>query len=68
VPPFHIAMAYSGLGQVDEAFRWLDTAYAERSSFLDGVKVTSAFAPLHGDPRWRRLLAQMGLSPAMSAR
>jgi TolB-like protein len=62
VPPFHIAMAYAGLGEVDEAFRWLDLALAEHGSFLDGVKVTSAFAPLHADPRWGRLLAAMGLS------
>ena len=61
VPPFHMAMAYSGLGQVDEAFRWLDRAYAERASFIGGVKYTRAFAPLHGDPRWGRLLAKMGL-------
>jgi len=61
VPPFHIAMAYSGLGRVDEAFRWLDRAYEERASFMGAVKVTAAFAPLHGDPRWGRLLARMGL-------
>jgi serine/threonine-protein kinase len=62
VPPFHVAMAYSGLGQVDEAFRWLDRGYDERASFMVGVKVTAAFAPLHGDPRWGRLLAKMGLN------
>ena len=61
VPPFHIAMAFSGLGRVDDAFRWLDRAYDERASFMNGVKVTAAFAPLHGDPRWGRLLARMGL-------
>ena len=62
LPPVHIAMAYAGLGQVDEAFRWLDRAYNERASFMAGVKMTPAFAPLHGDPRWRTLLAKMGLN------
>jgi tetratricopeptide (TPR) repeat protein len=63
IPPFHIAMAYAGLGQVDEAFRWLGRAYEERASFTNGVKVNTAFAPLHDDPRWRALLAKMGLEP-----
>jgi hypothetical protein len=30
---------------------------------MDGVKITAAFAPLHGDPRWPRLLAKMSLEP-----
>ena len=63
VSPFHIAMAYSGLGRVDDAFVFLERGYEERASFMDGVKVTAAFAPLHGDPRWSRLLAKMSLEP-----
>ena len=63
IPPFHIAMAYAGLGQVDEAFRWLELAYEERASFMGGAKHNAALAPLHGDPRWRPLLAKMGLDP-----
>ena len=61
VPPFHIAMAYAGLGDADEAFRWLERAYDERASFIGGVKMTRAFAPLHADARWQRLLGKMGL-------
>jgi serine/threonine-protein kinase len=60
VAPFHIAMAYAGLGDVDESFRWLERAYEERGSFVGGVGITAAFKPLHGDPRWDRLLRRMG--------
>lgn len=63
VLPFHLAMAYTGLGNIDAAFEWLDRGYEERSSFMDGVKVTPAFDPLHADPRWERLLGRMALSP-----
>ena len=56
-------MAYSGLGHVDDAFAFLERGYEERASFMDLVKVTAAFAPLRGDPRWSRLLAKMGLDP-----
>jgi serine/threonine-protein kinase len=63
VSPFHIAMAYSALGRVDDAFAFLERGYDERASFMGLVKFTVAFAPLHGDPRWSRLLARMGLEP-----
>ena len=63
VPPFHIAMAYTGLDDTNAAFAWLERGYLERGSFMDGVKVTPAFDRLHGDPRWRPLLRRMRLEP-----
>src|SRR5215207_1249690 len=62
VPPFHVAMAYAGLGQVDTALDWLERGYDERASFMGGIKVTTAFKPLHGNPRWARLVAKMRLN------
>jgi serine/threonine-protein kinase len=61
--PFHIAMAYAGLGEPDSAFAWLERGYATKASFMVGVKVETAFVPLHGDPRWAPLLRRMGLTP-----
>lgn len=61
LPPFHIAMAYAGLGDADEAFRWLETAYEERASFMDGLAVTMGFDAIRPDPRFDRLLRRMGL-------
>ena len=58
---FHMAMAYAGLGERDEAFRWLEHGYTERASFMDGVRITPAFDSLHTDPRWRHLLQRMRL-------
>ena len=63
VPPYHIAVAYAGLGDADEAFRWLERAYSERASFMNGVMIDRAFEPLHSDPRWSALAARMGLPP-----
>jgi hypothetical protein len=59
--PFHIAVAYAGLGDKDAAFRWLERAYAEHASFMDGIKVTPAFDGLRSDPRFVALLARMHL-------
>jgi hypothetical protein len=63
VPPFHIAMAYAGLGKVDEAFRWLERGYEQRASFMNGVKAETGFESLQADPRWSILLGRMGLRP-----
>jgi adenylate cyclase len=61
---FHVAMAYAGLGDRDEAFRWLEHGYAERASFMDGVRITAAFDSLHSDSRWLPFLQRMGLASA----
>ena len=63
VSPFHIAMAYAGLGEKDEAFRWLDRGYEQRASFMSGVKYESGFQSLQADRRWPILLGRMGLPP-----
>ena len=59
LPPFHIALAYAGLGDKDAAFRWLERAYDEHASFMDGIKVTPGFDVLHSDPRFAALLERM---------
>ena len=61
--PYHLAMAYAGLGDADAAFWWLERGYAERASFMVGVKAEEGFARLHADPRWARLLRRMELAP-----
>lgn len=65
--PFHIAMVHAGLGDVDEAFRWLERGFTCRAAFMDGVKITPAFEVLRGDPRWPLLLRRMGLEPSAAS-
>jgi hypothetical protein len=50
-----------GLGEADEAFRWLEAAYEERASFMDGLAVTTGFDAIRSDPRFAQLLRRMGL-------
>ncbi len=61
--PYHIAMAYTGLGDADEAFRWLEIGHTTRASFMNSLMVDPAFEALHSDRRWARLLRRMGLEP-----
>jgi len=60
VSPTALALIYTGLGNKDQAFAWLDRAYAERDSWLL-LTSHSAFDSLRSDPRFTRLQKQMHL-------
>lgn len=61
-PPFHVAMSYVGLGDADEAFRWLERAYEEQDPWLSvDSNVAQAFEPLRSDPRFTQLVRRLGL-------
>lgn len=62
VSPCHIARIYEGLGDKDEALRWLERAWAERDNNLIDVKVNPQYDSLHSDPRFADLLRRLGLS------
>jgi serine/threonine-protein kinase len=61
VSPYGIASIYSCLREVDTAFEWLETAYAEHDQTLVWVKVHPRLDPLRDDPRYNALLGRMGL-------
>jgi TolB-like protein/cytochrome c-type biogenesis protein CcmH/NrfG len=56
-----IAGIYAFRGESDEAFRWLDRAYAQKDPQLYRVKIASEFDRLHGDPRYKAFLKKMNL-------
>jgi TolB-like protein len=59
--PFHIALVYAFRGESDEAFKWLDRAYAQKGNNLAYIKTYPAFRKLEGDPRYKALLKKMNL-------
>jgi serine/threonine protein kinase/Tfp pilus assembly protein PilF len=61
VPSTMIAVVYGGLGEVDNAFAWLDRAYDERALLLGEAAVESMYDPLRADPRFAALLRRMSL-------
>ena len=63
VPATHIAMAYVGLDDRDEAFRWFERGFAERAQALTFLKVEPIFDPVRSDPRFDDLLKRVGLTP-----
>jgi TolB-like protein/DNA-binding winged helix-turn-helix (wHTH) protein len=58
---FHIAEVYAFRNQSDEAFEWLDRAYAQRNSGLIGTKVDPLLKSLHNDPRFAEFLKKLNL-------
>jgi tetratricopeptide (TPR) repeat protein len=57
----YIAMVYVGLGEIDEAFHWLEKAYEERAWDLSFIKIEPRFERIRSDPRYKALLKKMGL-------
>jgi TolB-like protein/Tfp pilus assembly protein PilF len=61
VPPYHVAAIYAGLGNKSQALDWLDRAYEDHSSWMNGIKVDPLFTSLHSEPRFIELLKKMNL-------
>jgi len=59
VRPGWVAEVYVGLGDKDEAMRWLEQGYKERDLWLALLKVWPRFDALRGDARFQDLLKRM---------
>jgi TolB-like protein/DNA-binding winged helix-turn-helix (wHTH) protein/Tfp pilus assembly protein PilF len=56
-----IAQVYGFRNQSEEAFGWLDRAYAQRDAGLIGTKVEPLLKSLHNDPRFAAFLKRLNL-------
>ena len=56
---YQIAEVYAFRNQSDEAFEWLDRAYAQRNSGLIKAKVDPLFKNLRSDPRFAAFLKKL---------
>jgi TolB-like protein/DNA-binding winged helix-turn-helix (wHTH) protein/Tfp pilus assembly protein PilF len=61
VPAYYLALAYVGLGENDNAFKWLDKSLEERAGPFNELNADPMFDRLRGDPRFLALLRRMGL-------
>jgi serine/threonine-protein kinase len=62
VPSTTIAVVYSGLGDKDKAFEWLERAYNEHDSGLHTLQVHPIFDSLRSDQRFQNLLRRLNLT------
>jgi tetratricopeptide (TPR) repeat protein len=61
VSPELFALVYTRLGQVDEAFAYLERAFELKSRRILWLKVDPRWDPLRADPRFEALLGRLGL-------
>jgi TolB-like protein/DNA-binding winged helix-turn-helix (wHTH) protein/Tfp pilus assembly protein PilF len=61
VPAFYVALLYTGLGDMEQAFSWLEKAHEERSGYLMEIHVDPMFDPLRSDPRFPEFVRRLGL-------
>jgi tetratricopeptide (TPR) repeat protein len=62
VSPYNIGVLHAGLGERDEAFRWLQKVEEDRSDWFACVNVDPRLDGLHSDPRWAGILRSVGLA------
>src|SRR5882762_2234109 len=58
---YQIAQVYAFRNQSDQAFEWLDRAYAQHDSGLIGTKVDPLLKNLRNDPRYAAFLRKLNL-------
>jgi serine/threonine protein kinase/tetratricopeptide (TPR) repeat protein len=63
VAAHRIALAYIGIEDREEAFRWLERAYEERSLRPDFMRVDPWYDDLRSDSRFADLMRRAGLRP-----
>jgi eukaryotic-like serine/threonine-protein kinase len=64
VSPMLGALIATGLGDLDEAFGWLEQAWQDRAQMMSELQAEPAFDPLREDPRFADLLRRVGLGAA----
>lgn len=67
VPPLPVAFSYAGLGEVNQAFQWLERAVEERSLWIPWLAVDPRFDTFRGNARYYSILEQMALPRRVSA-
>ena len=62
--PYNISVIYIGLGDKDEAFKWLEKAYKNRSPQMMYFQIYSLtwFKTICDDPRYKSFLKRMRLN------
>jgi serine/threonine protein kinase/Tfp pilus assembly protein PilF len=63
VPAYAIAEVYVGLGDKDQAFKWLKRGIEEHCPWMQNLLLAADFDSLRSDPRFTSLLQRMNLIP-----
>jgi tetratricopeptide (TPR) repeat protein len=61
VTSYGIALVYTGVGDKDKTFEWLNNAYEERSNWLVWLKHDPRWKSIRSDKRYADLIRKVGL-------
>ncbi len=61
VSPFYLAMIHAGLGDKEQAIRWLENAVEERYNWVIWLRTEPIFERLRGEERFVELVRRIGL-------
>jgi hypothetical protein len=59
--PFDMGLVWMGLAKGDRALEWIEKARREQPSGVKDLGVDPRFDPLREDPRFRKILRELGL-------
>ena len=62
VPPYSKGLICTALGETNEAFEWLEKAYASQNEWLNWLKVAPEVDPLRADSRFQDLMNRLNLT------
>ena len=62
VGAYFMGIAYTGLGDKDRAFAWLEKGFEDRSEDMVFLNVEPGWDPLRSDPRFKGILRRMGFA------
>jgi TolB-like protein/DNA-binding winged helix-turn-helix (wHTH) protein/Tfp pilus assembly protein PilF len=65
VPSYDIAIVYLGLGEKEEAYRWLEKALDERSAWMVYLNMDPRLDRLRSEPRFNDLVRKVGLPDSL---
>jgi tetratricopeptide (TPR) repeat protein len=59
--PYYMTFVSTALGEIDQAFAWLEEAYEQRDPRLLFLSIDPELDPLRSDPRFKNMLDRIGL-------
>ena len=59
----YLAGVYTGLGDKDQAFHWLEKDFEQRGGRFPLIMTDYGYQDLRSDPRYTDLVRRMGLQP-----
>src|SRR5688572_17536614 len=62
VTPYHLSIAYVGLGSIDAAFELLEQAWLDRDPAIAAMHVEPRLEPLRGERRYQELLRRLNIT------